>query len=380
MPVILINGSNGHGKGQFVIKMILDYQEENDKLEKKGLPRRPIFANIYGVNDAGITPLKDVSPIPSDKVYFGKQDNPDFTPPDDYFIPPIGSIFVYDEAQKIEWIKQKAGALSNDLRVTSLEDHRHAGLDVIFVTPSTNYLHSHITGLVSPHYYVERPLGLATTNVFMFNKFQKTPDAVSTRSKADDQSMISLGKKYGQYYKSSEQHNIKRTIPLKLKVMVAVLAVCILYTLFNYNKSKTTDIVAPIAEPPSTISDDVIAEVDSAHQKMVIDDLTARLAMLERELYEQRLPADYQVTEKNPAIRVSGVVNMGDKGCRAYNAYGEMLNLTVGECDYYLADAGRVQKSHGGSISSVPPSNPSNSVSSSSNNEQMVNPTVNPFS
>ncbi|AXH73447.1 MAG: zonular occludens toxin [Inoviridae sp.] len=380
MPIMLINGANGHGKGQLVVKMILDYQNENDKLEKKGLPRRPIFANVHGINESGVTPLPDVSPIPSDKVFFGKQNNPDSPPPDGFFVPPIGSIFIYDEAQKIEWIKQKAGALSTDERVSSLEEHRHAGLDVIFVTQSTNYIHSHIAGLVSPHYYVERPLGLATTNVFMFNKFQKTPDAVSTRSKADDQFMISLGKKYGQYYKSSEQHNIKRTIPLKLKVMVAVLALCILYTLFNYNKSQSNKVVPPVAESPTALSNEVIAEVDSAHQKMVIDDLTARLAMLERELYEQRLPADYQVTEKNPAIRVSGVVNMGDKGCRAYNAYGEMLNLTVGECDYYLADAGRVQKSHGGSISSVPPSNPSNPVSSSSNNEQMVNPTVNPFS
>ena len=182
---MLINGANGHGKGQFAIKMILDYQKENDALEKKGEPRRQIFANIHGINQAGATPLKDVSPIPSDKVFFGKQDNPDSPPPEGYFVPPLGSVFFYDEAQKEEWIKQKAGALSNDIRVTSLEEHRHAGLDIIFITQSTNYIHSHITGLVAPHYYVERPLGLATTNVFMFNKFQKTPDAVSTRSKAD---------------------------------------------------------------------------------------------------------------------------------------------------------------------------------------------------
>lgn len=383
MPVILINGSNGHGKGQFVIKLILDYQSENDKLEKKGLPRRPIFANIYGVNDEGITPLRDVSPIPSDKVYFGKQDNPDFTPPDDFFIPPIGAIFVYDEAQKEEWIKQKAGALSNDLRITSLEDHRHAGLDVIFVTPSTNYLHSHITGLVSPHYYVERPLGLATTNVFMFNKFQKTPDAVSTRSKADDQSMIPLGKKYGQYYKSSAQHNIKRTIPLKLKVMVVIFALCILYTLFNWNKSKEAKEVitpTPITQAPQLTPEQKQAEVDRLSDKMVIDDLQARLAMLEQKLYEQRLPADYQVTAKNPALRVSGVVDMGDKGCRAFNQYGEMLNLSPSECGYYLADSGRMQKSHtGGSVSSI--SSPQSSNESvASVNEPMVNPQVNPFS
>lgn len=386
MPIILINGANGHGKGQLAVKMILDYQKANDDLEKKGSPRRPIFANIHGINDDGVKPLRDVSPIPSDKVFFGKQNNPESPPPDGYFIPPIGAIFIYDEAQKIEWIKQKSGALSNDIRVESLEEHRHAGLDVIFVTQSTNYVHSHITGLVSPHYYVERPLGLATTNVFMFNKFQKTPDAVSTRSKADDQFMISLGKKYGQYYKSSEQHNIKRTIPLKLKVMLAVLALCVLFTVWSYSKTKyaNNDVVAVAPDASQVVSEKSKAEVDRLSDKMVIDDLQARLAMLEQQLYDQRLPADYQVTEKNPALRVSGVVDMGDKGCRAFNAYGELLNLSPSECGYYLADSGRVQKSHGGSsVGSVGSSSSpqtSNASVSLSDGSDMVNPVVNPFS
>lgn len=382
MPIMLVNGANGHGKGQLAIKMILDYQKENDALEKKGQPRRPIFANIHGINEEGSKPLRDVSPIPSDKVFFGKQNNPASPAPDDYFVPPIGAIFIYDEAQKIDWIKQKAGALSTDIRVQSLEEHRHAGLDIIFITQSTNYLHSHITGLVSPHYYVERPLGLATTNVFMFNKFQKTPDAVSTRSKADDQFMIPLGKKYGQYYKSSEQHNIKRTIPLKLKALLAVFVLCIAYTAYNYNKSqdaKPSYAPTEALQAPQPTAEQKQAEVDRLSDKMVIDDLQARLAMLEQQLYEQRLPADYQVTEKNPALRVSGVVDMGDKGCRAFNSYGELLNLSPSECGYYLADSGRMQKSHtGGSISSLPPSSPSNP--SSPNNDQMVNPTINPFS
>lgn len=69
MPIILVNGSNGHGKGQLAIKMILDYQEANDKLEAQGEARRPIYANIHGINTPDVTPLKDVSPIPSDKVF-----------------------------------------------------------------------------------------------------------------------------------------------------------------------------------------------------------------------------------------------------------------------------------------------------------------------
>ncbi|AXH73592.1 MAG: zonular occludens toxin [Inoviridae sp.] len=377
MPIMLINGANGHGKGQFAIKMILDYQKENDALEKKGQPRRQIFANIHGINQAGATPLKDVSPIPSDKVFFGKQDNPDSPPPEGYFVPPLGSVFFYDEAQKEDWIKQKAGALSNDIRVTSLEEHRHAGLDIIFITQSTNYIHSHITGLVAPHYYVERPLGLATTNVFMFNKFQKTPDAVSTRSKADDQFMISLGKKYGQYYKSSAQHNIKRNVPLKAKLAIGALLFCILFTVFKVTQAKKVAPAVPVVDAQAEVlkPDTVPAEV----LKSTTDAMLARIAKLEQELYEARLPPDYQVTKDNPALRVAGVMAFNGS-CRAYNAHGEFLNLTPAECDYYLAGAGRVQKS-GNALGRVQSSNVAPAEPSSiSTVQNMVNPVINPVS
>lgn len=377
MPIMLINGANGHGKGQFAIKMILDYQKENDALEKKGQPRRQIFANIHGINQAGATPLKDVSPIPSDKVFFGKQDNPDSPPPEGYFVPPLGSIFFYDEAQKEDWVKQKAGALSNDVRVTSLEEHRHAGLDIIFITQSTNYIHSHITGLVAPHYYVERPLGLATTNVFMFNKFQKTPDAVSTRSKADDQFMISLGKKYGQYYKSSSQHNIKRNIPLKAKLAIGALIFSVLFTVFKVSQAKKVDTAAPVVDAQAEVlkPDTVPAEV----LKSTTDAMLERIAKLEQELYEARLPPDYQVTKDNPALRVAGVMSFNG-ACRAYNAHGEFLNLTPAECDYYLAGAGRVQKS-GQPLGRVQSSNVAPAEPSSvSTVQDMVNPVINPVS
>ncbi|STZ55662.1 Uncharacterised protein [Moraxella lacunata] len=80
MPIILVTGANGHGKGQFAIREILRLQDENDKLEKQGKPRRQIYANIHGINQDGATPLKDVLPIPSEKIFFGKQDNPDDPP------------------------------------------------------------------------------------------------------------------------------------------------------------------------------------------------------------------------------------------------------------------------------------------------------------
>lgn len=382
MPIMLVNGSNGHGKGQFAIKMILDYQKENDALEKKGESRRPIFANIHGINAPDVTPLKDVRPIPSDKIFFGKQDDPEKPPPEGYFLPPIGAIFFYDECQKIDWAKKATGALSSDIRVTSLEEHRHAGLDIIFLTQSTNYIHSHIFGLVSPHFYVERPLNLNTTNVFRFNKAQKSPESTSTRSKADDQFMISLGKKYGQYYKSSAQHNMKKVIPFKVKIMLGVLALCIIYTLFTFSKTKyakgeevqSVEQIVNATHPSLTeqVALDAVKTANAA--KTANEELQARIQQLEQELYAQRLPPDYQATRENPSLRVAGAIAVGDK-CKAYNTYGEMLTLPLDECRMYLTDAGRIQKTGVGNSAPMSSQQVSNPV-----NQPMVNPVINPVS
>lgn len=354
MPIILITGANGHGKGQFAIKTILDLQYENDKREKQGLPRRQIYANIHGINQANAKPLKDVLPIPSDKIFFGKQDNPNDPPPQDYFIPPIGSIFFYDECQKEDWVKQKSGALSNDPRVRSLEEHRHAGHDIYFITQSPNYIHSHIQGLVSPHFYVERPLGLKTTNVFMFNTFQKSPQSTTTKNKADDQFMISLGEKYGQYYKSSAEHNMKSTIPRKLKIAVGFFLFIFALTLYKgiqANKSyeqRNTKLQQPNLTTNSDTkqNNQLLNELEKIKQELEkikaqkeLDDYNKRMYY-----YHNHLPNDYEVIKSDPNLQVRGVIKIGNT-CQAYNTHGDIMTLSYDECDYYIQESGRVHKS-----------------------------------
>lgn len=375
MPIILINGANGHGKGQLAIKMILDYEKANDALEKEGQPRRPIFANIYGINEDGNKPLKDVSPIPSDKVFFGKQDDPLKPPPEGYFIPPIGSIFFYDEAQDIEWSKRSRNALSDDPRVTSLETHRHAGLDVIFLTQSTNYIHSHITGLVAPHYYVERPLGLATTNVFMFNKFQKSPDSVTTRSKADDHFMIKLGKKYGQYYKSSAQNNIKANIPLKAKILVSVFVLILIYTAYSFYKgSKAKE------QKEAKKASDVAAEVvnNPSMPNVPVSPTASPDGLTPSNLLNKYLPSIVSETAYYEDIR-SAMVIESSSDCKVLNKYGERLNISTQDCFDMSSDPTLIPRSRIESDYKQAAYSGSNSPSFSSSNGSEGTTSVNPY-
>lgn len=358
MPITLITGANGHGKGQVIIKEILRLQDENDKLEKDGKPRRRIFANIHGINEPPQKQLKDVQKIPSDKIFFGKQDKDDMPPPNDCWLPNVGDIFIYDECQNIDWIKQKAGALSNDIRVTSMEEHRHWGLDIYLLTQSPNYIHSHIFGLVSPHWYVERPLGVPFTNVFIFNKAQKTPESPTVKNRADDQKQIILGKKYGQYYKSSAEHNMKSTIPLKVKIAVVAFLLSIAYTVYKFSQTKyakDSDKSETVATQPtqqtqtqqnassaaSTPSADQLMQTDINRIKLEND---LKILKAEQEMLNNRLNANYQAEANNPVIRVAGAVKIGSK-CKAYNSFGDLLIMSDSECQHYLKNAGTIIRS-----------------------------------
>ena len=358
MPITLITGANGHGKGQVIIKEILRLQDENDKLEKQGKPRRRIFANIHGVNEPPQKQLKDVQKIPSDKIFFGKQDKEDMPPPPDCWLPNVGDIFIYDECQNIDWIKQKAGALSNDIRVTSMEEHRHWGLDIYLLTQSPNYIHSHIFGLVSPHWYVERPLGVPFTNVFIFNKAQKTPESPTVKNRADDQKQIILGKNYGQYYKSSAEHNMKSTIPLKVKIAVVAFLLCIAYTVYKFSQTKyakdseksETVATQPTQQTQTQQNASSADSTPSAEQLMQVEinkiklDNDLKILKAEQEMLNNRLNANYQAESNNPVIRVAGAVKIDHK-CKAYNSYGDLLIMSDSECQHYLKNAGTIIRS-----------------------------------
>lgn len=318
MPITLITGANGHGKGQFAIKTILELQKKNDEREKNGQTRRPIYANIHGINQDGRPSLKDVQPIPSDKIFFGKQDNPDDPPPEGYFVPPIGSIFFYDECQKLDWVKQKSGALSDDIRVKSLEEHRHAGLDIYFLTQAPNYIHSHIQGLVSPHYHCERPLKMDFTNVFKFNLFEKSPNSATAHKRADDQFTINLGEKYGKYYKSSAEHNMQSEIPLKLKILVGVLVVVVMYTVYSFSKTDYADRV-------------LNGEKQQEQNQTIAENTASQLSSINKQLNQKYLPKITAETAYNEDIRPAMIIAT-EHTCKAFNSYGERLLIDVNDC------------------------------------------------
>ena len=75
-----------------------------------------------------------------------------------------------------------------------------------------------------------------------------------------------------------------------------------------------------------------------AEQQKQLQDFYARL-----EMYKTMLPKNYEIIKNDPNLQVRAVVKMRGK-CNAYNAHGDLMNLSPEQCDYYLQETGRVQK------------------------------------
>lgn len=243
--ITLITAVPGNGKTHKAIDLLLQCISDNEKLIKKGLDPRPIFCDIAGINSPDRTPLPSVEPIPKQPMYFGADDE-EFqkvlketnNTKDHYWLPPEGSIFFFDECQRVDWIKNSHGTLSKDVRTRSLETHRHRGLDFYFIAQGANYIHNHIQDLIGRHYHLERPLNMPFANVFMHNAFVSRPQTKSAKKGADDHTVLKLSKKLGQYYKSSSQHNMKTTIPKKI---IGIVVLALVFGIYAFSRLNADD-------------------------------------------------------------------------------------------------------------------------------------------
>lgn len=138
--IILITGVPGSFKTLFAM----------DLLTKADYSNRPVYSNIDGASHLSI-------------------------PNDDWRNTPEGSLVIYDEAQGLFPSTGKAGQ-SSDPRIISLDQHRHSGHDIIFITQRYTLIHHHIRGFVGTHYHlVRKTKSIATlyTNGEVFNPDDK---------------------------------------------------------------------------------------------------------------------------------------------------------------------------------------------------------------
>lgn len=344
MAIDVITGQPRNGKSQYALKLIFDDIRENDKLEKEGKERRPIFADIAGIN-APKTPtqLPDVQFVPMDKkIWFGDYITAPEEVPDGYWCPPPNSIFYFDESHKLEWVKDSSGSVSKNPTTISLNEHGHIGHDIKLITQFSNYIHTHIRGLVQYHYHVKRVHGARFAWVYKWDEFQLNPRTKVALDNCFEKDKFFFKKKYQDAYQSASSHSkIKFKIPgvlIPFMIGIPLLLALLWYvgkdSMFADHLSDDEVLTVETQEPTELHSDISPDDVSEPEPEQLTDE----------QLRYKYLPKHIAVMAHNEEIRPAMVVSNANGSCAAYNKYGEILLITDSLCYQMISNSAMIPK------------------------------------
>lgn len=328
MAIDVITGQPRNGKSQYALKLIFDDIKANDQLEKEGKERRPIFADIAGIN-APDTPTKlpDVKPIPTDRpIWFGDYLTAPEEVPDGYWCPPAGSIFYFDECHKLEWVKEVSGTLSKNPTTISLNEHGHIGHDIKLITQFPNYIHTHIRGLIQDHYHVKRVHGSKFAWVYRWSDFQLSPRTKAAITDAFETQKFFFKKKYQDAYQSASAHSkIKFKIPAKLIPFLIIIPLLI-FALWYVGKDS---MFAPDKEEQQEQTTEQLEQMKAQNQQQLEEINNIRFEL--EELKAKYLPKHIAIMAEHEDVRPAMII-ASSSSCVAYNTYGEPLLISDSLC------------------------------------------------
>lgn len=200
MPIELYTGKPGNGKTAFMMERLLKEAEKGE---------RPIFA-------AGIDGLKPgLATVLEDPKKWNEFDaNGDRIVPD-------GSLVFVDEAWKWFGHLHDASRQATPPHVLALAEHRHRGIDFVWTTQGPNQLYPFVRPLCADHFHCVRRFGTQVVDVYHWEELQEDVKS-STKREAARRSTRNLPEKAFGSYKSAEVHTIKKRIPKRLYVALAL--------------------------------------------------------------------------------------------------------------------------------------------------------------
>lgn len=206
MPIELRTGLPGAGKTLGAVEQLIHL--------RKVSPERPLYAH-------GITDLRDGLAIPLDAegVRNWKQ------------LPP-GSILFVDEVQKL--MPAKRGAIDSPQWVRDLSEHRHLGLDFVFISQHPSLIDAYVRKLVDRHIHTVRVFGTKMVERWSWPICQADPNSKGAKKDAEGKTRHTYSKEAMASYKSAELHTVKRTIPRFVFVSAALLLALPLFGWVGY--------------------------------------------------------------------------------------------------------------------------------------------------
>lgn len=205
MAVILITGVPGSGKSLYALKLVQEMSKKG--LEKDQEPRPVTFYNYDGIDQDKFT-LKTGIPCYIGNIEHLKSDKAveQFTNPHD--------IIVIDECQKF-WRQRQAGTFVPKF-VQSLEEHRHHGVDIFFITQDPMLIDVNIRRMAERFIAINRPFGFNYCRIFEYASYQRDPFNAFVAKGANSTKNWKYDKSLYELYKSAQVHTVKSRIPKNL--------------------------------------------------------------------------------------------------------------------------------------------------------------------
>lgn len=243
---------------------------------------------------------------------------------------PPGSIVVIDEAQKT--FRNRSLGSAPPAFVTDLETHRHLGIDLVLITQHPSLIDPAVRRLSGRHRHMVRIWGMEASTV---HKWDSVKDNCDKSRNDSEKSKWGFDKSIYSLYKSAEQHTMKRSIPGRVKLLLAVpvLLIAAIWYVVTVVGKKTP--VAPPGGVPGQVAAAAAPGVSQvpvfdpvADAKHFIDMSTPRIAGLEHTApkYDE-LTKPVRVPVPSMCIQLNS-----RKECRCYSQQGTPLPVEFNMC------------------------------------------------
>lgn len=322
--LVLVTGKKGSGKSHFVtneIKYIID-----------NFPDHKVFADIDGLNTPGVEKS-----------------------PDSWLYAPKNSTIIYDEAQRLPWADNSSTKINSDERVREMTMIRHENKNIVLITQDPTFIHSALRKLVDVHYHISHPFKDGKPKVFkFFGEMSQIDDKGTYKNQAVEEFTYKLTDDVSKLYKSVDddaKHDQKKKIPKKIIYMIAFIIFLILVAVplgfigvkvvsnFIFGAKERGE--AQMKEANKNLNIPTDTEERSVVSGFKDPSVEQGRNYVNTELHKKYL-SEYTVEVANdPAVLPAMVVASGKK-CKAYNQYGDLLNVPNAKCLDMLSEKGKI--------------------------------------
>lgn len=135
---------------------------------------------------------------------------------DQWYTAPPESIVIIDEAQRV--FRPRPNGSQVPRYEAELETHRHGGIDLILITQSPRLVSIGVRELVGRHFHAVRRWGMEWSTIHQWPECR-----LNVQSRKDSvQHQFKFRKEVFGWYKSAEAHTIKRQVPFKVWLFLAL--------------------------------------------------------------------------------------------------------------------------------------------------------------